>query len=81
MNTENETSVRIDQNQMELGFSGSNRCPRVAHRERRLNHANWWFNQMRQVVERAADWEPAPRFQTEQILFAQDGMRMREAHN
>ncbi len=53
--------------QMELGFDGANRCPRVVQRERRLNRAHWWFDQMRQVVERAIDWEPAPRFRPEQI--------------
>jgi len=53
--------------QMELGIEGANRCPRVVQRERRNNRALWWFDQMRQVVERAIDWEPAPRFQPEQI--------------
>ena len=45
---------------MELGLAGANRCPRVARRERRLHRANWWFDQMRQVVDRAFDW-PAAR--------------------
>jgi len=53
--------------QMELGLAGGNRCPRVARRERRLNRANWWFDQMRQVVDQAFDWPTAPRFQAEQI--------------
>jgi len=26
---------------------------------RRLSRANWWFNQMREVVDRAVDWQPA----------------------
>lgn len=59
----------INQNQMELGLAGANRCPRVVQRERRLNRANWWFDQMRQVVDRAFEWPPAPRFQAEQIGF------------
>ncbi len=54
--------------QMELGLAaGENRCPRTVRRGRRLNHAQWWFDQMRQVVEHAMDWEPAPRFKSEQI--------------
>ena len=61
-----KVEIMNDQQQMELGFSGTNRCPRVAFRERRHNRANWWFNQMRQVVERAVDWEPTPRFQPDQ---------------
>jgi len=58
-----------NQKQLELELAGANRCPRVAPREPRANRANWWFNQMRQVVDRAFDWEPAPRFQPEQILL------------
>lgn len=57
----------MNQQQMELTLAGSNRCPRVVRRERRANRAHWWFDQMRQAVERAIDWEPAPRFQPEQI--------------
>jgi hypothetical protein len=61
--------------QMELGLAGANRCPRAARRERRLNRAHWWFDQMRQVVDRAIDWEPAPRFQPEQIWLPEDKSR------
>ncbi len=60
-----------EQNQMELGLAGANRCPRAARRERRLNHANWWFDQMRQVVDQAMDWPTPPRFQAEQIWLEQ----------
>jgi hypothetical protein len=62
----------INQEQMELGLAGANRCPRVVRRERRLNRAHWWFDHMRQVVEQAMDWEPAPRFQPEQIWLTED---------
>lgn len=57
------------QNQLELGLTGSNRCPRVIQREQRANRANWWFGQMRRVVDQAFEWEPAPRFRPEQILL------------
>jgi hypothetical protein len=60
-----------NQNQLELGLAGANRCLRVAQRERRLNRANWWFDQMRQVVDRAFDWKPAPRFQLEQAWLTE----------
>lgn len=60
---------------MELSLAGANRCPRIVQRERRLNRANWWFSQMRQVVDRALDWEPAPRFQSQQILLTDDRAR------
>ena len=57
---------------MELGLTGANHCPRAAQRERRLNRANWWFDQMRQIVDQAFDWEPAPRFQMEQAWLTDD---------
>jgi hypothetical protein len=65
----------INQNQMELGLAGANRCPRVIQREQRLNRANWWFNQMRHVVDQAFEWEPAPRFRPEQILLTENNSR------
>lgn len=61
-----------NQKQMELGLKSANRCPRVIKRQQRANRANWWFNQMRQVVDQAFEWEPAPRFDTEQILLPSD---------
>ena len=64
-----------NQNQLELGLAAANRCPRVTRREQRLNRANWWFDQMRQVVDRAFDWEPAPRPQSEQILLTENRPR------
>jgi hypothetical protein len=63
------------QKQMELELATANKCPRVAQREQHQNRATWWFGQMRQVVDRAFDWEPAPRFQPEQILFGQTRSR------
>ena len=61
----------INQQQLELSLAGANRCPGVVRRERRLNRADWWFDQMRQVVDRAMDWEPTPRFQPEQIWLTE----------
>ena len=67
----------VNQKQLELGLPGANRCPRVTHRQQRMNRANWWFTQMRQVVDRAFDWEPSSRFQPEQILLGEDQMKNR----
>lgn len=61
-----------EQKQMELGLASANRCPRLVQRQRRLNRANWWFSQMRQVVDRALDWEPPARCQSQQILLTDD---------
>ena len=48
--------------QLELGFSGG-QIARAAQPEGRIARANWWFSQMRGIVERAMDWsavEPRP---------------------
>jgi hypothetical protein len=55
--------------QMELGFGNGGRCPSIARRERRLNRAQWWFQRMRRVVDRAFDWQAAPPPRPEQIWF------------
>ncbi len=64
-----------NQQQLELGLAGVNRN-NVNHatplRKQQFNRAAWWFDQMRQVVDRALDWEPAPRFQPRQILLAEN---------
>lgn len=67
--------IMMTQEQMELGLATANKCPRTAQREQRQTRAHWWFGQMRQVVDRAFDWEPAPRFQPEQILLGRGAMR------
>ncbi|HYG35233.1 MAG TPA: hypothetical protein VEC99_10640 [Clostridia bacterium] len=49
---------------------GSGRKPQTVNsRQRRLHRAQWWFQRMRQVVDSAVDWEPAPQPPPEQIWF------------
>ncbi len=57
--------------QMELSLSNVRACQSASRRQRRLNRANWWFAQMRQVVDRAFDWQPAPEPRPEQIWIPQ----------
>ena len=45
-------------NQLELGIAG--RRSRGQARQRRAQRANWWFTQMRRVVDRAVAWPPPP---------------------
>jgi hypothetical protein len=61
----------INQQQLELSLAGAIRCSREVRRERCLKSAGWWFNQMRQAVDRALDWEPVSRFQPEQIWLTE----------
>lgn len=52
--------------QMELGFSGQKLLTRSGRRERRMTRAKWWFTNMRQIVDRAMDWQAAAEPRPEQ---------------
>jgi len=54
--------------QMELGFNGAR--PRL-ERQKKQTRSQWWFHQMREVVDRAFDWHnaPPPRAAQEFIQF------------
>jgi hypothetical protein len=65
--TARETSVQAAEPQLELGFEGASRCPSARGKRRQFNRANWWFQRMRQVVDQACSWEPAPQPRPEQI--------------
>ena len=57
--------------QMELSFANARHAAApMSRRQRRLSRANWWFGQMRQVVDRAFDWQSAPLPRPEQIYFS-----------
>ena len=55
--------------QLELGFNPDLRCRGIGGpaREGRIARAAWWFAQMREVVERAMDWNPVGEPRPEQI--------------
>ncbi len=62
--------------QMELGLGnerngGQNGCAsrHAGRRQRRGSRAGWWFERMRQIVDRATDWQPAPLPRPEQAWF------------
>jgi len=62
--------IITDQNQLELGFNGI-KATAVARRERpRITRSRWWFEQMRQAVDRAMDWEPNHPGRPEQMRLA-----------
>ena len=54
-------------NQLELGFNSIRPRPGATRREGRIARAGWWFSQMRDIVERAMDWETAGEPRPEQI--------------
>ncbi len=53
--------------QMELGFSGTELQRAVGQRETRIQRAAWWFARMREAVNNAMDWQPAAEPRPEQI--------------
>ena len=62
--------IMKDQTQMELGFDGRKiTCQR--RESTRVSRAQWWFEQMRQVVDRAMDWEPNSPGRPEQTWFVE----------
>ena len=59
--------------QLELGFGSTGRALVLTHRQRRLSRARWWFDRMRQVVDRAFEPTPPPRPQQMWMETADDG--------
>jgi hypothetical protein len=57
--------------QMELTLGKAKVCNPARRPQRRLSRANWWFQQMREVVDRAVDWQPARPARPEQIYFSE----------
>jgi len=56
--------------QLELSLGN----PRVTQSSLASRHpstfsSRWWFQRMRQIVDRAFDWQPAPPARPEQIYF------------
>ena len=54
--------------QMEMSFG------KMARAQRKQSRAQWWFERMRQIVDRATDWRSCPPPRPVQIWFltAQD---------
>lgn len=55
--------------QLEMSFGNTGVSRGLNRRSRRQSRAQWWFARMRQVVDRAMDWQPAPAARPEQIWF------------
>lgn len=53
--------------QLEMSFEGGG--IRLTRWQRRPSRAQWWFRHMRQIVDRALEWSPAPPPPPEQTWF------------
>ena len=59
--------MKINSNsQLELSIQNPAPCRSLTRSQRRRQTAAFWFNRMRQVVERATGWNPAPAPRPEQ---------------
>ena len=56
--------------QLELGFNGTQTRIFGRKRETRVARANWWFAKMRAAVNNAMDWQTAGQPRPEQIWMA-----------
>ena len=53
--------------QLEMSFGQSGRFG--SNRQRKQSRAQWWFQRMRLIVDRAIDWQPTPAPRPVQIWF------------
>ena len=54
---------------MELGLNKITVADLAPLQQRRANRAQWWFTQMRRVVDLAMEWKPAPTARPEQVYL------------
>jgi len=66
-----------NQDQLELGFDGSRGLQHVVRKASQPSRAQWWFAQMRRVVDRAFDWQPAPPARPEQTCLTLQAQPLR----
>jgi len=63
--------MRATNEQLELTLADNGMIDSAPEKKvERKSRAEWWFRQMRQVVDKAMDWEPAPRFRPQQMWIA-----------
>jgi hypothetical protein len=55
--------------QLELGFNGTQARIHGRRRETRVARGQWWFAQMRAAVANAMDWPAGHQPPAEQIVF------------
>jgi hypothetical protein len=63
------TTIMTTNQQLELGFNGTQSRILGRRRETRVARAHWWFAQMRAAVAGAMDWPAGGQPRAEQIAF------------
>jgi hypothetical protein len=56
--------------QMELSLEAKSRCRARQARRQRRQRAQWWFAQMRRVVDAAMEWRPESQGRPAQVYLA-----------
>jgi len=64
----NESLKIMNKEQLEMGL-GTNARNRRRQAQPRQKRAQWWFQQMRMLVNSAIDWKPAPPARPEQTYL------------
>ncbi|MDQ6632074.1 MAG: hypothetical protein M3Y82_10015 [Verrucomicrobiota bacterium] len=59
----------MNKKQMELEFNTAITTRFTTPKQRRLSRSQWWFRQMRKVVDCAFDWSAAPSARPAQIYL------------
>ncbi len=65
-----ELKIMTTNQQLELGFNGTQSRIYGRRREARVARGQWWFAQMRAAVANAMDWQAQAEPRREQILFS-----------
>ena len=47
--------------QLQLSFDTNQNYRPLPSRQRRVSRARWWFDRMRELVDRAPEWPTAPQ--------------------
>jgi len=66
-----KNKIMKDQTQLHLSLDGIKTSANPRRESARVSRAQWWFAQMRQVVDRAMDWEPNAPGRPEQTWFVE----------
>ena len=56
--------------QLELTLANQPNQPFAKRPVRRQRRALWWFDKMREVVDSAMSWQPAPQSRPEQMVLS-----------
>ena len=59
----------MNKQQLEIQFDTRFQWPVAVRRQRQRRQAQWWFAQMRSVVEDAFDWRATPPARPQQVYF------------